>query len=255
MKYSMIFITLLLSTIPSSSNSAPLSTNIATIPMIHDLQQQQKTSLYRLALLPTILIVVAYFQSSNIQEMIYQHPVPFIAASYLLGNFLIDTFSKHKKINDTLQLLLFAQTMNHYMLSALAIKNSMQNIYITKNKSFNEELFFHNLTKHTGYSFEELEQFVSEIIHNCLLFVHDLCINPYIENIHAHIYDLMKNKITIDQVLLLANNDKELYALLQQFNQNPEKNYELAVEKLGFLIKKHFDYFIKKNLHVLQKTS
>jgi len=256
----MICIMLLLSSTTSGNDSALLRASAptmpyTTIPMIHDLELQQKTSLCRLGLLPAILIVVAYFQSSNIKEMISTHPVPFVAVSYLLGNFFIDTLSKYRKIHDTLQLLLFSQTMNRYMLSALAIKNTMQHLYATKNEQFDEELFFHKLTVHTGYSFAELEKFTSEIIHNCLLFVHDLCLNPYIENINEQIYVLMKNKITMDQILLVSSSDQELYYHLQQFNQNPEKNYEFILEKLGILIKNHLDCFIKKNLHVLQKTS
>ncbi len=260
MKHNMMSIALLLLNGTSNMHSAPSQVGTTTmpyttIPMIHDLELQQKTSLYRLGLLPAILIVVAYFQSSNIQEMIYAHPIPFTAMSYLLGNFFIDTFSKYKKIHETLQLLLFSQTMNRYMLSALAIKNNMQDIYAGTQEPFSEELFFQKLKIYTGYNFEELEQFTAEIIHNCLLFVHDLCLNPYIENINEQIYGLMKNKVTLDQILLVSSSDHELYYHLQQFNQHPEKNYEIVLEKLGLLIKNHINCFIKKNLHVLHKNS
>lgn len=238
-----------------TEHQAPLidSTHNA-LPLISDLKTAKTTSLCRLALLPSLLIIVAYMHQGTIARTIYNNPVSFLAMSYLLGNYLIDTVAKYQRINHTLRFLLLSHTMNRYMLCAFAIKNNFLQQHKSNCVQFNEQQFFEKIIVHTGYTIEELEIFTTELIHQSLSAIHDISLNKYQDQTNDHLYFLLKDKITIEQIMTTSKQDPILYQALLNYTKNPETEHESVLEAIGMLMKQQINSFIKKNLHIFPQV-
>ncbi len=212
--------------------------------VIHDLELRQKLSKSRLIILPTIIATTLYLNRHSISHSIADSPVPFLAASCFLCNYLIDTVSRYRKINQTLDFLIFSQTMSHYMLCALTIKNTMNQQKETKHINFSDEDFFRDIATQTGHSLEELEQLTLTLISSGLHSINNLCTDIKTTDLGENIYFLFKEKVSIGQMLVLSKNDKELCQALSKFYTNPEKEYPNMITTLCTLLRKHLRYFI-----------
>lgn len=248
--------------ITTEHQTPPIHAIHNVLPMISDLEIAQKVSLCRLALFPSLLALVAYMHKNAITSTIYDNPLSFLAISYLLGNYLIDTAAKYQKINQTLRFLLLFHTMNRYMLCAFAIKNNIlqryknhpQQLGLIELNLFDEHQFFQKITAHTGYTLEELEFFTTELIHQSMCTINDISLSNYQDRADDHMYFLLKDKITLEQVMAASKHDPTLYPALIKYMQNPEAEYESILETIGLLIKQQINSFIKKNLHIFPRV-
>lgn len=234
-------------TIKTKSTTTPSTYNIT--PTLHDINLQKKLSQYRILIIPTIIALTLYFNKENLIRNITEYPVHCLAISYLIGNYVIDTFSKYRQLNQSLQFFIFSQTMTRYMLCIHAILNSMKQLYTSKNDSFNEQAFLETITHYTGHSLDDLERFNCELLNSSTDSIHNACINISPPNLEEKTYMLFKEKITIEQMLIISKDDPIFYPILVQFYSDPEKNYESIIITLCKAIQSHFNYFMKKNLH------
>lgn len=255
MKRHIVSTLLLLSSIFISTQSPiqNLDTNYNTLPMIHDLEIQQQTSLYRLSIVPITLLVIAYFQHAQMRELMYTNPITTTAVTYFLCNCFIDTWSKYQKIQRTLKDLQFARNMHHYILCIIAIQHRIQEITYQKNTLFNNQEFSQLLKTHTTYNLEELEALTHDVFYRCLLFVQDLCLNPYADKINNQIYATTKQEITVAQIVSLSKNHPQLIAILQKFDQDPEQYLNITMENLGLLIQSELQCFVKQYMYAIPK--
>lgn len=222
-----------------------------TIPVVQDLQLQKYISTCRLIMMPTILAISLYFNKLTLAESISKHPLVFLAISYLAGNYLIDSVSKYRQLNQTLQFFIFSQTMSRYMLCLLAVKNTMKHISEKQNLYFNEQEFTDLIIKNTGHSLEELELFTFELLNSSIHAVQNLCIDINTTDMEEKIYYLFKEQMSLEQMLLLCQKYPVLYKELFEFYQTPDQKYHQTLQKLCFLIQTHFNHFIKKKLHFI----
>lgn len=220
------------------------------IPIVKDLKNQKWISQCRLAIIPTILGIALCCNHKNLIQNIQEHPISFLAASYFLSNYLIDTWSKYQQLNQSLQLFLFSQTMSRYMLCLLATKNTMNNLCLTKNTIFDEQDFSNTIIKQTGHSLEELELFTFELLNNSISCMNNACIDINSTNLEEKIYYLFKDQTSLEQMLLICKDDAILYEKLIHFYENPEENYKETLQQLCNLIRSHFNCFIKKGLDI-----
>src|SRR5687768_9632913 len=80
------------------SQSKSTITTSSIISAMDDFQSLHTTSVYRLILLSAILGVVVYLHQDKIVETVCQYPMPCLAASFIIGNYLIDTISKARNV-------------------------------------------------------------------------------------------------------------------------------------------------------------
>ena len=131
------------------------------------------------------------------------------------------------------------------MLCAIAIKNTM--LQVAKKDtccSFQEDEFFKTITNQIPLSFQELEQFIFELLHTCIKNIYDLHININ-QDVEEQIYLLCKEHIKSEDIISLYDQDPEIYDMLQNLLKNPAEYYKNAAFKLNTLIKKEFQYMIK----------
>jgi len=140
------------------------------------------------------------------------------------------------------------------MLCAFAIKNNILQQYKNHSQPFNEQQFFQKITLHAGYTVEELEFFTTELTAQCLNSVNDITLSIHQDSIDDHMYYLLKDKITIEQILAASKHDPILYQALLKYLQNPEEQYESILETIGLLIKDQINSFMKKNLHIFPQA-
>ncbi|MCX5924511.1 MAG: hypothetical protein NTZ68_03755 [Candidatus Dependentiae bacterium] len=213
-------------------------------PVVNDLQLQQWLSKSRLVIIPTIIAIALYVKKESMVDMIADYPLTFLATTCFTCNYLIDTFSKYRQINQTLNCFLFSQSMSRYMLCAMAIRNTMKEQREIKHISFDEHDFFKTIATETGHSFQELESFTFELINSSLHSISSLCIDINKTDIEEKIYFLFKDKISIEQMLLLSKNDKKMHSELLKFYNNPEQQYSHITTTLCALLKKHLSCFL-----------
>ena len=222
----------------------PLVYNI--VPVVKDLRLQKWISQCRCIIIPVIVAATLYFNKEKVVENIVQHPMPFALISYFLGNCIIDSVSKYRQINQTLDFFLFSQAMSRYMLCMLAIKNTMLRLKVTKGIDFNEQDFDAIIIKNTGYSIAELETFTFELLSSSIHSINNLCIDMNTIDIEEKIYFLFKEQIALEQMLVVCKDDAMIYAELTKFHDHPEEEYEFVIKKFCALVHQHFNYFIQK---------
>lgn len=219
-------------------------------PIISDLQTAKKVSWCRMTLVPALIAFVAYTHKDSITHTISHNPGYFLAASYLVGNYIIDTCAQYHKINKSLDMLMTSQIMHHYVLCLHAIKQSLdQNSLLSKRT----ESFFETIKNATGYTIEELEFFSTKLVQQCRCTINELGIDEDHSNQQDQIYYLLKDKITIQQILAASEYDKILHAALVTYEKNPEEAYNATIQLICKLIKTEINSFIKKNLHIFSE--
>ena len=209
--------------------------------IISDIKQRQKLSKSRLIAIPAIVCATLLFNKNSIIESAKNSPIPFIAASCFLSNYIIDTFYKYQTINQTLDFFIFSQKMSHYMLCAMILKNTMSKKDEFKNINFKEEEFLTTIALQTGYSFEELEQLTIELLNNSLLSINGLCFDINTTELGEKVYFLFKDKVSMSQMLILSKDDKRLHNALLKFYTNPEKEYQDTLTTICSLLKNHLE--------------
>lgn len=249
-----LLFTLLLNCLLFAHTPVQTKTPIATstynvIPTLNDINLQKRLSLYRILIIPTIIAATLYFNKENFIRNITEYPIHFLAISYLIGNYVIDTFSKYRQLNQSLQFFIFSQTMSRYMLCIHAILNTMKQLSIAKNDSFNQQAFLATIIQSTGHSLDDLERFNCELLNSSATSIHNVCIDISPSYLEEKTYILFKEKITIERMIVMSKNDPILYPILVQFYSDPEKEYESIILTLCKAIQSHFNYFMKKKLH------
>lgn len=237
----------------SLCNIATCKKNIPSlklIPLTKNLSLEKKISTYKLYALPAILATTLIFNKKHIINHIKQYPCSCIATSCFILNFISDTFTKYQQINYVLNLFDYSKQFNKYIICATAVKNTMKQI-ATKNNSclFCEQEFQNIITDKTFLSFQELEQFALNFLHQCITNIHQLHID-YPTDLDEHLYEFYKENITIKETLEIYKNDKELYPVLENFYNNPMQYYHILLTHLNILIKKHLQYMITNQYYL-----
>lgn len=249
LKYHLCFFFVLIGAIIKSDQGiVPFVYNI--VPVIKDLKFQQWISQSRLMVMPAMLSITLYCCKNHLAQYIADYPIPFLAFSFLIGNFLTDSVFKYRQINQAVQFFLFSQAMSRYLLCMIAVKNRMQQVSILKEANFNEQEFLRLIVQSTGHTIEELELFIFELLNSSMNSINHLCVNVNTTDIEEKIYFLFKEKITIEQMLLACKNDEAVYEKLLEFHKDPEQNYENIMQTLCLLVHTQFNYLIKKKLHI-----
>lgn len=231
----------------SNQESIPLVYNI--VPVVKDLRLQGMISKCRLIVIPSIIALTLYCNQKKIVQMIEKDTIPFALLAYFLGNCVIDSIAKYRQIDQALEFFLFAQMMSRYMLCVFAIKNTMKKVMSTKGRSFDEHDFLTQVIECTGYSIEELEVFSTELLGSSINSINKLCIDINTTDIEEKIYLVFKEQISLEQILLLCKNDVDVYAALMKFHENPEQEFAEVMKTLCFLIRGHFNYFMKNRFY------
>lgn len=216
--------------------------------VIQDLKLQATTSKYRLIVIPSIIALTLYAHQKKVFEMIETQPVAFALLAYFLGNCIIDSISKYRQIDQALHFFLFAQKMNRYMLCMFAIKNTMKKLNTFKNECFDEQLFLTTIVNNTQHSLQELENFNDGLMQSSMQAVSKLCLDINVAAMDEKFYRLVKEQISLEQILLLCKNDFNLHQALQAFYQNPENEFESIMKKVCFLFQKHFKIFYENKI-------
>lgn len=230
-------------TLHPEKNTNALSAQYVALPLIHDLQMQQQTSLHRLYILPAIVSTIALTQINHIGSFFKNHPFASAALLYLLSNMAIDGYSKYQKIHYTLQVLCFAQKIHYYVLCLSAVNNKMIQFAQQTNSIFQQQQFLHTIKKYAKHDMDDLQEFTQILIRNSLLFVHDLCLNPYIDTINQQLHDFSVQTISIDQLLSISEHDQAFYAELETFNHDPENHVEKIIAIIGTKIDQNLQQF------------
>lgn len=223
-------------------NIIPLIYNLS--PVVDDLQLQKNLSECRLFFLPVLLGITSCLHYQNIKSLITDYPISFVMLSLFSGNYFLDTISRYRQIKQTLHFFLFSQAMARYILSTLAVKNHLKKVYEKRHQSFDELYFEELFLQNTGQTIEELEKFTFELINTSITAINNLCIDINTTGIEEKIYFLFKEKITLEQMLMIAQKDKTLYEALITFYNDPNINQEAFLKKIAKLIQKQLDCFI-----------
>ena len=234
-------------TAQAESENSSLGYNV--VPILKDLQLQAIISKCRLVVIPSIIALTLYCNQKKIVEMIQISPITFALLAYFLGNCVIDSIAKYRQIDQTLEFFLFAQMMIRYMLCIFALKNTMKKLMLIKTGFFNEEDFFKKVAVCIGHSVEDLETFSIELLNSSINSVSKLNIDINAADIEEKMYFLLKEQISLEQILLLCKDDSVVYAELMKFHENPEEEFESVMKTLCFLIRGHFNYFMKNRFH------
>ncbi|HSW75936.1 MAG TPA: hypothetical protein VLG50_02760 [Candidatus Saccharimonadales bacterium] len=227
---------------PHKNNVIPPVYNYS--PVVTTLKLQQSLFASKLIIIPIILSIALCAQKRNIFQMITHYPFTFLALSFFTCNYFIDTICKYQQINQALNFFIFSQNINCYILSIMAIKNTMKHIHEIDQTLFDEDEFFYTIKQNTGHSFHELEIFTFELINSSLHSINNLCLDINKIDMGEKIYLLFKDKISIEHVLLLSKNNQELHADLLQFSNNPHQEYKQLTTKICTLLKRHINSFI-----------
>lgn len=216
-----------------------------TVPILKDLRLQAITSKCRLVIIPSIIAVTLCCNQKKILEMMQARPVTFALLAYFLGNCVIDSIAKYRQIDQTLDYFVFAQTMNRYMLCVFAVKNTMKKLSMTKTGLFNEQDFLTKVMQNTGYSMHELEIFSEELLQSSIYAINRLCMDINTTDLEGKFYTVLKEEVTLEQMLLFCKNDNVVYVELMKFHENPEQKFDEVMTSLCVLIRKHFNFFMK----------
>lgn len=213
--------------------------------VVKDLRLQAITSKCRLIVIPSLIALTLYCNQKKMFEIIETYPVIFCLLSYFLGNCVIDSVLKYRQIDQTVEFFLFSQTMSRYMLCIFALKNTMKKLDTFKKNSFNEQDFLAKIIEHTGYSMQELEILSTELLRSSIQGIYKLCIDVNAADMEEKFYTVLKEQITLEQMLLLCKNDSAAYCELLKFHENPEQKFDEVMKNLCLLIRKHFNFFMK----------
>ena len=243
--YAYIFLLTTFISLRSTSNqekeTASMTYTFAHV--IHDLQLKKTLSQTRLLILPSVIGLTLYFNKEHIIRNATESPIPVLAASFFLCNYMIDIYSRYKKINRTVDFFIFAQQISMYMLCIVTIKNTMLDRQKTTYKNFNEEEFYSLISTQTGYSFQHLEQITLALMNSCAQHITTVCSDINTTDLSEQVYLLCKDKITIQQLLILTKNDLCLHKALSTFLSNPEEEYSKLLNFLCSRLKKQIHYF------------
>lgn len=251
LKYHLLFFFLCIVTvIKAEKDIIPFVYNV--VPVIKDVKFQQWVAQSRLIIMPVMLGITLYCCKNHLMEYVTDYPIPFLAFSFLIGNFLTDSVFKYRQINQAVQFFLFSQAMSRHLLCMIAVKNKMQRISLIKGTNFNEQEYLRFIMEKTGHTIEELELLIFELLNSSMNSINHLCVNVNTTDIEEKIYFLFKEQITIEQMLLVCKNDENIYDQLFEFHNDPEQNYEYIMETLCVLIHAQFNSFMKKKLHIYE---
>lgn len=210
----------------------------------HDLMLRRQVSQARIAVTAIVSAAIMCCGYKKIINSITQHPI-FLLLLAFFGNYCIDLASYYQRIDSVLDFFSFSQQMNCYMLCLVAIKNAMP-----PSKSIEQD-FLARIQNNAGYTLQELEQFVFIVLHSSIEAVNNLCMDVGTIDIEEKIYELLKEQVTIDQMLLVCQQDEPLRDQLEVFSQNPEKEYAITVDMICLLIKGRLNLFMQKNIHIV----
>ncbi len=238
----------LLCAIQAGAQSEHVPLVYAAVPAIKNLQLQIKFSKYRLVLIPSIVAFTICFNQKKALELIESSPIVFAILVYFSGSFTIDSMVKLRQIDQALEFFLFAQKMSRYLHCIFAIKNTMQKMATCKGDIFNEQHFSMLVHEGSGYSLEELEAYSIDLLSSGIYSINKLCVNINLKDVEEKTYLLCKEQISLEQILLLCKSDLIVHELLLKFYENPEQQFEAVMKKMCFLIRGHFNCFMKADL-------
>lgn len=210
------------------------------------LHLEKKFSTCKLVVIPSLICGIFWYNQKKLLENIKNNPLFLLVAACIISNFYIDAAIKYKEINETILLFQLSKIVSRYLLYAIAIKNTM--LQIAKRDvccDFKEDDFLNIITEEMPLSFQELELFIFELLHNCIKTIHAFHIKIHTD-IEEQIYVLCKEHITLEDVLNLYKNDTKHYPFLQKLQENPNQYYKKAAHELNTLIKEQFQYMIKR---------
>jgi hypothetical protein len=214
--------------------------------IVSDLKAQRWISQSRLLLVPGIFTTALCCSHKKLIEFVQNHPIPFLMLAYLFCNYAIDSFSTYRQIDQALSCFLCSQNMNRYLLSIIAVKNLMQELLAADHQEFDQEHFHDLIAKNTGYTLSGLEKFVSELMQSSVHTINHLCVNIDTAVVEQKMYDLLKERVSIEQMLFVCKNDVMVYPQLCKFCQNPPLEYESTVVKLCGLLHTQLDQMVSK---------
>jgi len=236
-----VFLTCVFSTATISPHQNNLPSHaVHSFPRtIEELRQRKKLSSCRLIIIPAVIALTSYFNKSSIEASMHESPIAFLAAACFLSNYIIDTYAKYQTLKKTLELFMFSQTISHYILCMLTIKNEMKHQNEMKNTNFNEDDFYTVVIAQTGFSFLDLEKLSQELTSDSLHSINGLCANINTTNLDELLYFFSQEKISPEQLLSLIKDNKKLSGALLTFYQHPEEEYKNTLTMVCSLLKKH----------------
>lgn len=236
-----------ITTIESSpyKKAKPTSHAFQFLTNTSELHFEKKLSLTRLMIVPSLLCATLFLNKDNLAATIKENSFLSLIVTMFLCNFVIDTCIKYRQINHVINIFELSKELSRYMLYAVAIKNTMQELSIKDtNCPFCEEEFFKNITNQIPLSFQELEELIFALLHSSIKTIQSMHIEIHTD-LEERIYLLCKERVTIEEVLSLYDDDIECYPLLKKFLENPTQHYKKTAFTLNSLIKEQFQYMIK----------
>lgn len=233
------------------SRTQPASYSFQFLTNANELHLEKNRSLTKLVLFSSLLCTTLFLNKDHLAKTIKDNSLFSLVLAIFVCNFFIDTAIKYKQIDHLIRLFELLKELNRYMLYAIAIKNTMQELSVKDtNCPFCEEDFFKNITNEIPLSFQELEQFVFELLQVCIKTIQSMHITMHTD-LEEKIYLLCKEHVTINDILTLYDDDSQCCPLLKKFLENPAQHYKKTAFTLNSLIKEQFQYMIKykSNMH------
>lgn len=199
----------------------------------------------KIALVTVTASALILYHKKTILYHTAKYPITSLAGACLICNFFCDSILKYQQIQRTLFLLEASQKINRYIMYAISIKNTMLQLCKKNTEySFYEADFFQELTSQIPLSFQELEEFTIDILHNCIKEIQNLHIELQTD-IDSKIYFLSKSHLTVEEALFISTQDQEIHDQLKHFYESPSHHYQATLLRLNSLIKKHLHDIIE----------
>jgi hypothetical protein len=210
-----------------------------------DFESIKTKSFYRVILLPSLLGITTYIHKNKLQETIKNYPVTSCLFLYMIGNYLIDSFYEYKKINSILNILQSSEKINGYLLCAMMLK---KDTYLSKNNQniIENQVISEKIHKYSGFYINEIEEITAQFNKKALEYLNKFDVIHFdfqftdLENI------IVKENITIDQIMPLFQTDPELYTELLALQKDENADIDKILQKIGLKIKNEIQLILKK---------
>lgn len=211
-----------------------------------DFEIIQKKSLYRIALLPSLLCLTAYLSHNKLTDNIKNHPCTSALFLYLIGNYLIDSYYQYQKIKSVLDILKSSEKINTYLLCAILLKKDKH--LFKNNPQTIQQIISEKIDEHDDLHIIEIEEFIANINKKALKYLNKFDAIHFEFQFNDLATLLLKENFTLDQIVNLFEKDPEIHQELILLQNNQNINTSKILEKLNSKIKYEIQLLLEKKL-------
>ena len=218
-----------------------------------DLGVEKARAFSKAFLIPLTITTALIFNKTNLLKNFQEYPISSLAISCFACNYFMDTIAKYQQINQALSYFLFAKTFSRYVLTIIAIKNTLTSTK-NKNRIIKEQEFLAEVTRNLPLSFSEIDSLALEILVSSINTVNNLQIDINTD-ITEKVYFLFKENLHIEQVLNLVSDNQELYPHLHDFYLDPHQCIDCITTHMNTLLHESINYIFKINQNLTKQIN